>query len=80
MGGAGRSDGDSDAPARIPLSTIRTSWRLKKEETSLDPTVFAAVGGHWTEKLDTFMARHAISPPFGENQPGWWLTAVAEGY
>lgn len=33
------------------------------------------VGADWKQKLDAFLAMQEITPPEGENQPGWWLTS-----
>lgn len=33
------------------------------------------VGADWKQKLDAFLATQEITPPEGENQPGWWLTS-----
>jgi hypothetical protein len=33
------------------------------------------VGAEGRAKLDAFLASQNITPPEGENQPGWWLTS-----
>lgn len=49
--------------------------RKTAEWGNAQPVIDLTVGPDWRAKLDAFLAGQNITPPEGENQPGWWLTS-----